>query len=687
VEAAWPSRVRIAVEYLSNLDYGIILAYFGVLIGVSLYLRKLASRNMESYFLAGRRLPWWVLGVSGMGYSLDMAGTMLIVSLLYIIGPRGLFIEFRGGLSLALICQMIWTGKWHRRSGCMTVAEWMSFRFGEGRTASFARVATALCFIVFTASMLSYMAVGVGLFLSLFIPLPPIQCALILLGLATVYTAASGLYGVVFSDMFQCGLIILGVIVVIVMAVGKVTDAAGFAAFAQSVSGMAEWTTSFPQVHAEMPKGYEQYEQLLLYTMFFLVLNKLIIGGFGTGHEPQFFAARDERECGKLACLWSVLMTFRWPMMICYAILGMFLIQEFFPDQQILAQAAELIKNHLTVDEATWREVLAQIKQSPGNYPAELISGLQGLFGDNWGQKLDLLSYAGTVNAERIMPSVLLYKIPGGLRGLILVTLIAASNSTFDVTMNKASAMFTNDIYRRYLRPKAATRELLTATYIFCAVVVAIAFLLAYVTPNINRIWGWISMGLGSAIGIPLLLRFYWWRFNGFGYAMGMIGGLFAAIVVLVIDTFYVDMSEVTQFLILTPISLLCAVLGTYLAEPCSRDVLENFYRKTRPFGFWGPLRATLAEPVRRAMTVEHRNDLLALPCAFVWMVTMYLLPMQLIIKQYAAFAVTLALFLTSLVGMYRFWYKNLPPGSEAADTPGDRRQADARSMDPGRAD
>ena len=130
-----------------------------------------------------------------------------------------------------------------------------------------------------------------------------------------------------------------------------------------------------------MPKGYEQYEHLLVYTMFFLVLNRMIISGFGTGHEPQYFAARNERECGKLSCLWAVLMTFRWPMMICYAVLGLYLIRDFFPDQDVLVQAAATIKEHVVVGQAQWREVLAQIKQTPGNYPAELVSGLQGLLG------------------------------------------------------------------------------------------------------------------------------------------------------------------------------------------------------------------------------------------------------------------------------------------------------------------
>ena len=136
-----------------------------------------------------------------------------------------------------------------------------------------------------------------------------------------------------------------------------------------------------------------------------------------------------------------------------------------------------------------------------------------------------LLSFHGTVNAERILPSVLLYRIGPGFRGLILVTLISASMSTFDMTMNKAAAMFTNDIYRRYIRPDATNQRLLTVTYMFFAVMLVVAFLMAYQVPNINTMWGWITMGLWSGIGMPLLLRFYWWRFNGAGFAMGVLVG------------------------------------------------------------------------------------------------------------------------------------------------------------------
>lgn len=653
---------------LTGLDYGIIGLYIAGLLLLGFWFQRLASRNMDSYFLAEKRLPWWMLGISGMGYSLDLAGTMVIISLLYIFGPRGLFIEFRGGLSLAMICQMLWTGKWHRRSGCMTVAEWMTFRFGDGPAGRFARAATAIVFIVFTASMLTYLAVGTGMFMAQFVPFTPFQCSLVLIAVAAVSTMASGFYGVVFCDLFQSFLIVIGIVIITVLALLRIDDAPTFAHIAQTVTGAREWTYSFPNWRATVPPGYEQYEHLFLYTMVFLVLNKLIIGGFGTGHEPQFFAARDERECGLLAWLWSTLMLARWPFMIGFAILGIYLVQSLFPDASALAQAATLIKQHVHTDPATWREVLSSIKLHPEQH-ATLVSGLTGILGADWADKLELLSFDGIVNAERIVPAVIVNLVPAGLRGVILVALMAASLSTFNVTVNKAAAMWTNDLYQPFLRPKARTRELLFSTYAFCAALIGIAFAVAYLVPNINAIWGWITMGLASGIGMPLLLRFYWWRFNGTGFAASMFGGLIAALLVMAYNTYYPEhaLSEVAQFLLLTPISLILAIVGTYLGQPTPPAVVDEFYRRTRPFGFWADYPQRLATDVRSATRREHRYDLLALPFAFVWMITMYLAPMQFMIGQYAAGGISVGLFALSCVGLYVFWYRNLPAAASRA--------------------
>ncbi len=105
---------------LSNLDYWIIGTFLAIILVVGLAASRLAARSMEHYFLGGRSLPWYLLGISGMSAWFDLTGTMIITSFLYLLGPRGLYIEFRGGAVLVLAFLLAYTAKWHRRSGCMT---------------------------------------------------------------------------------------------------------------------------------------------------------------------------------------------------------------------------------------------------------------------------------------------------------------------------------------------------------------------------------------------------------------------------------------------------------------------------------------------------------------------------------------------------------------------------------------
>jgi len=88
------------MQVLNAVDYLVILVYFSCLVGLGFYLQRKASASLEDYFLAGRKMPWWLLGVSGMATFLDVTGTMIVVSLLFLLGPRGLFLEFRGGAVL-----------------------------------------------------------------------------------------------------------------------------------------------------------------------------------------------------------------------------------------------------------------------------------------------------------------------------------------------------------------------------------------------------------------------------------------------------------------------------------------------------------------------------------------------------------------------------------------------------------
>jgi Na+/proline symporter len=280
---------------------------------------------------------------------------------------------------------------------------------------------------------------------------------------------------------------------------------------------------------------------------------------------------------------------------------------------------------------------------------------------------MHLLSYEGTVDAERILPAVILYNIPLGFRGLILVALIAASLSTFGSIVNWTIGFFTRDVYQAYLRPHASNTELLRISWLFGLVFVISSFLFAYSVKNINDIWDWFIMALGGGLVVPSILRFYWWRFNGGGFAVGTLVGLAGAILFRVAQVYGGDASPlvaqtlnnpVSQFFITLLIGLTGTILGTYLTRPTEQKVLEHFYRTTRPFGFWGPLLDSLTPAVRVEMKKEHVRDVLALPFALGWQITLFLLPMQLLIKSYTAFTITLCIFLVSLAGLYIIWLR-----------------------------
>ena len=137
---------------LEGLDYGVIICYFLITIGVGLYLSKKASGSIDEYFRGGRNIPWFILGISGMATFLDMSGTMLHVSYFYMLGVKGYWVCYRGAIGLALAFLMIFIGKWMNRSKVMTNAELMEFRFGSGRQGHLARVLCALSILILGTS-------------------------------------------------------------------------------------------------------------------------------------------------------------------------------------------------------------------------------------------------------------------------------------------------------------------------------------------------------------------------------------------------------------------------------------------------------------------------------------------------------------------------------------------------------
>jgi hypothetical protein len=120
------------------------------------------------------------------------------------------------------------------------------------------------------------------------------------------------------------------------------------------------------------------------------------------------------------------------------------------------------------------------------------------------------------------------------------------------------------------------------------------------------------------------------------------------------------DMVEWHQFILMSTLSFAGTIIGSLVTAPTPIENLRHFYRTTRPFGFWAPVRNIFTPEQQAILAREHWNDMMTVPFALVWQVTLFILPMQLVIKSYGAFFSTLPLFLIAVAGMYWFWWRHL---------------------------
>jgi len=653
---------------LNFIDSSIIVIYLIITMGVGLIMTRKASQSLDNYYLGGRSLPWYMLGMAGMANWFDLTGTMIITSFLYMLGPKGLFIEFRGGAVLILAFLICYTGKWHRRSGCMTGAEWIAYRFGTGTEAKWMRFFKAFMTVVATVGMLAYLIRGTSLFVGMFIPMSPVMVTAGIVAFCTLYTMMAGFYGVVLTDLVQGAIVLIACVVVSVIAFNLVPSMDALAEVALSVTGNSTWTSSMPKWQTEMPVGYEMYQSLILFAAFYLMRN--IIGGMGTGDESRYFGAKSDRDCALQSMLQGVTVAFRWPMMMGFAILGLFLVDQLLPTGNKSMEATAIVKTyHPDIEQGFWHELTTGIINSPEAYDPAMVQGLENTLGEEWQKRLPIVGYNGSVNPEQILPAVLLNSIPTGLRGLLIVAMLAAMMSTLTGEVNKTSAQVVKDIYQNSLRPKAKNRELILVAYISTAAIVAGSFWMGISAKSINSLWGWIIMSLTAGGLAPYVLRLYWWRCNAWGQIGGTVLGGIGAVTQRIIAP---EMSELYQFGLMTGLSFAGTIGFSYMTAPTPMPILRNFYRTTRPFGWWGPLKADTEPGLLKKWQAEHRNDIISVPFVMTAQVTIFLMPMQIMIKSYSAFFMTLPIFIFAVVGTYWFWWRNLPPkndpGTDRAD-------------------
>ena len=590
---------------MATIDIIIIVVYLSAIVVVGLVMQKKASAGIDSYFLGNRKLPWWALGASGMASNTDIAGTMINTAFIYALGTKGFFIEIRGGVTLIMAFLMVFMGKWNRRSQVMTQAEWMHFRFGTKKEGDVARIISAIASIIMTVAMVTYFVIGAGKFVGDFLGIDPLYASILMIILAMTYTIASGLYGVVWTDVFQ-GIFIFGVIIYIsVLAMTTVDLPDEFLVSVPMMDGsftaikttLAEWSRMTPPQEMNMPEGstFSIYNLFGIAIMFYL-FKVTLEGASGAGGYmlQRYFAARSDREAGLLSLLWTCLLAFRWPLIASFAMLGIY-------------------------------------------------HGIE----------------TGTVIAdpELVLPTVIKNYIPVGVKGFLIAGLMAAAMSTFDSTVNAGAAYWVKDLYQTYLRPNASEKDLILQSRLASLVIVLLALLFSLTITNINEIWGWITMGIGAGMFIPQVIRWYWWRFNGYGFAIGTAVGMIAAVLT---KAFGGPIAEYNSFLIASGSSLVGCIIGTYLTPPTESAVLSHFYKVTRPFGFWGSVRTEIPTDVLNQINEENRRDIIAIFFAVPWQVVLFLTGMMIVMKQWSNVFNLFGLLIVLSAGLYWFWFRHL---------------------------
>jgi len=595
-----PDPVRLAL-----VDIVILGAFFGLLLVLGVVLSRAASRGLEDYFLGGRRLPWWLLGVSTATSNFDMSGTMVIVALVFALGYQGFLVELRGGVGLALALLLVFVARWLNRSRVMTSAEWMKLRFGTDRQGRAAHQLSAVANILLSLGMIIYFAKGAGKFVTAFVPVDETAATATMVAIGLVYTLAAGLYGVVFTDLLQMVILVGTAIYVAVLAFQARPNV-------DLPPALTELSLSTPagdrarDLLATNPEAWGPIFELFEVAVVMWTLRSIIEGLSGvSGYTDQrFFAARDERSA-VLVCAQSIVLSFfRWTMVAGLVVLAYDLLAAEGP-------AAELISR----------------------------------------------------DPEQVLPAVLGRGLPAGIRGLVIAGLVAAAMSTFDSTLNAGAAFIVRDLYQSYWRPNASERRLVWMSRVSTVLLCLVGVLLAAIVPSINRVWAWIQMGLGAGLFTPLFLRWYWPRLNGFGFAGGTAGGLVAALLL----NAGTDLPVFISFPVILVLSLAASVAVAKATAPTPDATLVAFFAQVRPAGWWRRVRrlavesGALSTASARAHRVEVRNAAFALPFAMLGQLGLLLAGMAFVFHDWAKLPAFSAAAVTGGLGVAWFLFRKTP--------------------------
>jgi Na+/proline symporter len=268
---------------------------------------------------------------------------------------------------------------------------------------------------------------------------------------------------------------------------------------------------------------------------------------------------------------------------------------------------------------------------------------------------------------EMILPYTLNRFVPAGLMGLLIAGLLAAFMSNFAATVNAAPPYIVNDIYKRFINPHASQKTYVRMSYASSLGVVVLGVSVGWFVESIDVVIKWIVAGLWGGYTASNVLKWYWWRFNGYGYFWGMVAGIAAS---LVLPWALPSVSALNSFPIILVIGTIGCVAGTLLTEPDDEDVLKAFYRRVRPWGFWGPIQAKVqADDPSFRPNPDFLRDMFNIVVGIAWQTSLVAFPVYIVIRKWHSALLALGIVIATAIVLKFTWYDNLDV-HEAEDLP-----------------
>jgi Na+/proline symporter len=601
---------------LHVIDIGIIAAYLVVILIAGLWLSRRASANLDSYFLGGKTIPWYYLGIANASGMFDISGTIWLVTIFFVYGLKSTWLPWVWP-TFNQVFLMVYLAVWLRRSNVMTGAEWIQTRFGKALGAELSHISVVIFAIVSVIGFQAYAFVGIGKFAEIFLPwdLSANTYAIILMGITAVYVIFGGMYSVVVTDIIQYILMTFVSVAIAVIAIWKVSPEAlnavvpaGWYNLFTGWDTNLDWSGLVAGVNDRIATdGYS------LFTIFFMMMLFKGVLLSAAGPAPNYdmqkiLASRSPKDAAKMS--WFVSMVLNFPRYLMIAGIGVL---------------------GLVFFRGSLNEMAAS------------------------GQKPDF---------EQILPYVIHNFLPVGIVGMVLAGLLAAFMSTFDGTVNCGASYLVNDIYKRYIHRNASGKAYVTASYVSSLLIVIVGILFGLKLESVHSIVQWIVAGLWGGYTAPNVLKWYWWRLNGHGYFGGMITGIAAALVfpkVYDAPTLLGLESNMAIFPVILAASALVSVIVSLLTPPDDAEVLKKFYKQVRPWGFWGPIRQqVMREDPSFIPNGDFARDMINVTVGIVWQTSFVLIAIYLVLQMYVPLVVCIVLLAVTSLFLKINWYNKL---------------------------